>query len=328
MKKNYVPAIDGMRVMAILMVILIHTTSKTLGANSNEIMSMPITFLLNQITRGAVAIFIMISGFVLEQGYDGQPALFYKKRFIKILLPYFFWSLVYYYFIYAPNPTDLWLVLLGGGAAYQLYFIPSLLILYLLFPILRQMREVMALALGIVQIGLLYWDYSVKPLPPELGPINIVLLNYLVFWIGIVAARNQEKILSLVGRYKIYFIAMSLMSGLYVWVEGLGGYLMTGNYLTFYSQRRVSILLYTVFLMSTLFYFWKNGIFVEITKKMSELSFFVFFVHLIFLEWIWNNWPMIHRPEYGLLFFVMITSLSFGSAFVVHKIKPLIKVCG
>ena len=329
MKKTYVHAIDVIRIVAILMVIVIHTSSKTLGVGNNDLLGMPLTFWFNQITRGAVAIFIMISGFVLEYGYNGNALDFYKKRASRILTPYIFWSAIYYFFVYAPNPNNFFLILLIGGAAYQLYFIPSLLLFYLAFPWIRKITSVKWLVLlSIVQLGWLYWDYSIKSLQ-SWGPISIVLMNYLVFILGIMAARYQDKILKIVQKNSIYFVLMSVISGSYVWLEGLGGYLNTNDYLAFYSQRRISILIYTIFLTATLFYFFGKSFFTKtIFKTLSGLSFFVFFVHIIFLELIWTNSEIIHRPEYGLTLFILVTSLSFGSAWLVHRSRFLAKICG
>ena len=328
MKGKYIAAIDSLRVVAILMVIIIHTTSKTIGANGNDLLGMPLTFWFNQITRGAVALFIMISGFVLEYNYNNNAIEFYKKRMGRIIVPYLFWSAIYYFFIYAPNPNNFFLILLVGGAAYQLYFIPSLLILYLLFPVIRKISKNGIILLAIGQLILLYWDYSVKSLQ-SWGPISVVLLNYLVFILGIMAARNQEKILNIVNKNKYYFIFISLASGIYVWLEGLGGYLSTGDYLMFYSQRRISILIYTTILAATLFYWFGKKIFEKpIFKKLSELSFFVFFVHLIFLENIWQRFEFTQRSEYGGVLFGGVTILSFALAGVIHKSKLLTKICG
>ena len=55
-----------MRAIAILAVILIHTTTRTLEATHYNLTSYPWTLLLNQVSRFAVPLFFLISGFVLE----------------------------------------------------------------------------------------------------------------------------------------------------------------------------------------------------------------------------------------------------------------------
>ncbi|MDZ7587084.1 MAG: acyltransferase family protein [Patescibacteria group bacterium] len=96
------PAIDAMRLLAILAVVLVHTTTRTLQVTGYDLNVTWWPLLLNQITRFAVPMFFLISGFVLELNYDHHPYYlsFLKKRLSRILVPYLFWSLIYYFFVY------------------------------------------------------------------------------------------------------------------------------------------------------------------------------------------------------------------------------------
>jgi len=139
-QKLYNPIIDILRTISIFAVILVHTTTRTLEASSFALLKIPWTLFLNQIARFAVPLFFMIPGFVLELNYHLHEnyLTYLKKRFSRIFIPYLFWSLIYYLFVYYKGRDPNFIsALLRGDASYQLYFIPALLIFYLLFPLIH-----------------------------------------------------------------------------------------------------------------------------------------------------------------------------------------------
>lgn len=220
--KTSVYAIDALRVVAILAVLLIHTTTRTLEASHYNLNAFPLSIFLNQIARFAVPMFFMISGFVLELNYDGNTSFwqYLKKRFSRIFIPYLFWSGVYYLFVYKVHSTGFFQDILTGNASYQLYFIPSLLIFYLIFPLLHKIYKIISnrwvlITLGVIELGLLYQDYyyhnSTNPFP-----VDVTLFNYFVFILGMVASHHREKIIELVGKWKYWLILVTGMAGVYV----------------------------------------------------------------------------------------------------------------
>src|SRR5579872_2203437 len=102
MNKRYDFAIDILRTISILAVIIIHTSTKIIAWSHNDLNSYAFAFWLNQIFRFAVPLFFLISGYVLELNYSHNKSYFVyiKKRVNKIFIPYIFWSMVYYFFIY------------------------------------------------------------------------------------------------------------------------------------------------------------------------------------------------------------------------------------
>src|SRR5260221_11166343 len=92
--KTYNPALDALRVISILAVVLIHTTTRHLEITHYDLVHTTFTLLLNQLSRFAVPLFFLISGFALEMSYkeDISYFSFLKKRLSKIFVPYIFWS--------------------------------------------------------------------------------------------------------------------------------------------------------------------------------------------------------------------------------------------
>ena len=326
------------------MVLLIHTTTRSLEASGFNIVGFSWTLFLNQISRFAVPLFFILSGFVLELSYKNGMSFwsFVKKRFSRIFTPYLFWSGIYYLFVYTQNNDNFLRVILTGNASYQLYFIPTLCIFYLMFPFLHRVykfisnKVVLLVILG-SQIYLLNFDYNVAKFEYS-EPIHIAILSYFFFLIGMVAARNVDKINIWLGKWKTFLPVATLLSGLYVFWEGREKYLGTGNYLSYYSQWRPSILIYTLLIGLTFYYFFEfTGLKHSIVAKFSKYSFFVFFVHVAVLEAVWllagKNLFYLTNGVAGKfffdpIFFGIVSLISFLIAFVLRKIPKSEKILG
>ncbi len=343
--KQYIQAIDFLRFLAILAVLLIHTTTRTLEAAGYDLAKFPFTLFLNQAARFAVPLFFIISGFLLEINVSEKfdYLTYYKKRFTRILLPYLFWSLIYYLFVYNQSQENFLTVILTGNASYQLYFIPTLCVFYLFFPLLhkiyRYLTSLPALALlGVTQVWLMNQDYFVKQFTFA-EPLRILLLSYFFFIIGMAAAGHKEKIMAVTGKIKYALLLFLPLNIYYIFNEGYSRYLKTYNIGAFYSQWRPDVLIYTIILGITLFYLYeKRKFYSKIIENLSGLSFFVFFVHVIILE---NAWSFFAKDLFGLLnysaagriifdpiFFLTVTLGSFLSAYLLHKIPHLYRITG
>jgi probable poly-beta-1,6-N-acetyl-D-glucosamine export protein len=340
-QKQYYPAIDALRILAILAVILIHTTTRTLEVSNLDLLKVPWTLLLNQLSRFAVPLFFIISGFVLELNYPFHAGYFsyLKKRVNRLFIPYIVWSAIYYYFVYTNHTRSFFSALLDGSSSYQLYFIPALLLFYVFFPLVHKFYKIFAnkwilIILGIIQLALLYQDYYIKPFL-FIYPVKIVILNYYAFILGAVASHNKDYLISLVDRWKKWLVVVIILTEGWVFIEGRNLYLATRNYLYFYSQWRPSVFLYTLSLGSIFYYvFSKISANNLLIKKLSKLSFFVFFIHVIVLEFLWKNFGIhmfrtnkhiIEQIWFDPAFFLAVSCLSFFIAYLAHKIPLLLR---
>jgi surface polysaccharide O-acyltransferase-like enzyme len=343
--RQHIKSIDYLRVISILAVVLIHTTTRTLETVGYDLNGFPMTLFLNQIARFAVPLFILISGFVLEISYNPKENYFsfIKRRFSKIFIPYIFWSAIYYFFVYNQNHDNFLKVILTGNASYQLYFIPTLCIFYLLFPFLYKIYNLISkwwslTILGISQILLMRYDYFVKQFSVS-DPLRVLILSYFLFIIGIVAARNKEKIFEIIRKIKYAFIVLIPSLAFYLFEEGRSRYFLTYDIKAFYSQWRPSVFVYTVLVSLILFYIFEKSKFQSmLMEKLSKLSFLVFFIHVIVLE---NLWAIFGKNLFNIfskslggriffdpIFFGMVAITSFFIAFILHKIPKLWRVTG
>lgn len=329
---SYNYAVDALRIVAILAVIAIHTTTKNLDLVSHDLKNNLILFIINQLVRFAVPLFFLISGFVLELSSSIEINYFdyLKKRLNRIFLPYFFWSAIYYIFIYTYHSTNYFITLLDGSAAYQLYFIPSLLIFYLIFPFLHHHYSYISLKrviflLGFIQFSILSFDYYLKPIT-LLSPVATTLSYFFSFYLGIILAHYQFQLVSFIAKTKYFILVILFLSGTFVFLQAYSLYYLTHNYLFFYSQHRTSILIYTLAFGGFFYYlFDKFKILPNLIKIFSSLSFFVFFVHVLVLE-LFLKYVNPHPTAF--IFFLAISSISFLIAYIAHKIPYLSKLTG
>lgn len=334
-----------MRAIAISAVVLIHTTTRTIEAAKGNIQALSWTLFLNQMAKFAVPLFFMVSGFSLELNYPFHTSYFafLKKRLGKIFIPYIFWSTVYYFFIYAQNHDNFLWVLYSGNASYQLYFIPTLFIFYLLFPLIHRMYGFLAnkwvlLTLVYSQMAVLHKDYFVKPYKLD-DPIHTLLMCYFVFILGMVAAKNKDALFEFAKKWKVILTGTTAILGFFIFIEGMTNFTKTGNYLTFYSNFRPSTLIYAVSLGILLFYiFDREHLKYSPRKKLSDLSFFIFFIHVIVLENVWKYFGSDLFNTFGgtfygkilfdPLFFLSVFGTSFLIAFIIRKIPFASKITG
>ena len=145
--RNY--AIDFIRFVAIIGVVLIHVSTAFTERVIINSFNFYLFHFLNQFARFAIPLFFGISGFLLAARYTKiHPIVdFYKRRISKIILPYTIWVLIYYLIVFPNSIKSLqsWDFLenfFKGNASYQLYFIPAIVVLYLIFPLLVAKRKI------------------------------------------------------------------------------------------------------------------------------------------------------------------------------------------
>jgi surface polysaccharide O-acyltransferase-like enzyme len=343
--KVYHPHIDALRLISILAVIMIHTTTRSIESTFMNLKIQTFCLFLNQSARFAVPLFFMISGYVLELSFQNNPNIlvYLKKRISRIFVPYLFWSVIYYFFVYTKHNVNFPMALLTGSASYQLYFIPALILFYGIFPIIHRYVSFFSKWWAIViltfgEVAILSADYYFRSVN-VFYPIGIGLFNFLPFIIGLIAAHHSQHLFTLINKYKLHLFSATAILMFFVFFEGRTKYLSDYNYLSFYSQWRPSIFFYTIFLAASGYYvFNKIPLNQKLVKTLADSSFLVFFTHIIVLELVWKyvgkaifytSW--LHAASsiwFDPLFFLVVTVISFFSAWQIHKIKIITKIIG
>ncbi len=132
------------RAYAMSIVVLIHVAS-VLAPHYNTISPADwwISNAYHAFSKGGPPIFTLVSGLLLLGVPASQPIpVFFRKRFIKVLIPFLFWAVVYLawriFFLHETlAPYDMVRTLFDGPVYYHLWFIQMILGLYLATPVLR-----------------------------------------------------------------------------------------------------------------------------------------------------------------------------------------------
>ncbi len=139
-------AIDILKGLAIIGVVAIHYLSGIEQADKLFYSHFEQYVGWDQLLRFCVPLFVAMSGFTLAKKYLLAPFSWKEyllRRVIRILPLYIFWSIVIAWIVnLTPGwsrfiaGTSWWRILIYGKADYHLYFVPMIVQLYLLFPLL------------------------------------------------------------------------------------------------------------------------------------------------------------------------------------------------
>lgn len=133
---------EYLKIISIFGVIIIHSSAPYLLKYKNETIGWWTGNLYDTLFRWCIPVFFMLSGtFILEQVQSVSIRQFYLRRFKRIVMPFFIWSVVYFIWRVLVNKEEIAIVnffwlFLKEPVYYHLWFIYTLIGLYLLAPFL------------------------------------------------------------------------------------------------------------------------------------------------------------------------------------------------
>ena len=311
--------IDLARVIAMLSVILIHVTSTYINNVSRlMILNMNTAFILNQVTRFSVPLFIMLSGISLGlTDTAGGIKQFYKNKIFKIGIPYIFWFTIY--FLYSHNfnlitvsPRSLIKSFLLGQATSHLYFVALIFQFYLLYPFLRNVvrknpwRNILISFIISYTIQQLFFlrNFNVDLIPTFICPylwmlfptwlfyfvVGVALTKPHLFLIQKFSFQNASLILITTSIYSVFFVVESKTIGML-------------------DSIKPSLNIYTLLVLLSSFALWKYVEKYKAIQKLTEYwakhSMTVYFNHVLVLNF-FRPFPFFNRGISG-MFFLYIT---------------------
>jgi surface polysaccharide O-acyltransferase-like enzyme len=332
---------DLLRAVATLTVIGIHVTAAYVYTSIWGCAA-------NQFARFAVPLFLIMSGFLLCNADLHGPAFssqsFYRKRFRKILWPYFIWSL-FYSCLTGLMGADLLASLLQlptqliwGTAYYHLYFVVIVIQLYLLYPwlyrwVLRAPRLCLLTALALTlscQIMLNMHTLGQLSLPPQLNNLYLVFFPVWIFFFvfGMVAARYNKS-------WQLFFKPRRGLWAL-LWMGSFGLLLADGYaHNTYGSSSRPTVMLYTLctyfFLYSLALHY--QGHFRKTINWIARQSFLIYLLHpfvlsgLVALANLMGKPDLWNRTRGMIAIYLLVTLLSCGASYLI-SLTPLAEKLG
>jgi surface polysaccharide O-acyltransferase-like enzyme len=134
--------LDVLRGAAALAVIILHASTGPVTEQAAVGRASWVLLIANVATRFAVPVFMILSGMglTLSTHRDESYPRFMRRRLSSIMPEYIAWTLIYVWLLPSDGPMSLRTVLadlLTGHASRHLYFVPAVVRLYLLYPVLR-----------------------------------------------------------------------------------------------------------------------------------------------------------------------------------------------
>lgn len=318
--------IDIARAFAALAVVLIHICEPALAASYN-VQKIPLLYLSILVaSRFAVPMFVVLSGMGLAISYRPNETYlqFIKRRLTKLLPAYIVWTIIYSFVVHegrfvwqTPSLATLGLNMVTGNACSHLYFVPRIIELYLLFPLIYKVLRTRIgwIACITAAIGLIIARHQVS----SLGDLGIVSqlggsLSWLVFFVmGIWFVQSEHIVLF--GRPS-YRLATSIV--LPTAIVGMTAYLyrmtnVSHSVDTVTEYMKVFNIFYVPLVIAWILGTqWKNPLILSPLKHLARQSYGLYLSHYLVL--------LAYRAVYSALGFSDSGFLLFAGSLILTMV--------
>ena len=331
---------DILRIMACICVVTIHVLGKFIDIPIKTL-NWNIMNFCEILTRFSVCIFFMISGALFLQRDTIDIKRLFKKNISKLIFFYFSWALIYFcyslkYSSYE-NIDEVLSEIVGGGGAYQLWFVPALIMVYLWFPILANAIHGKKIdvfyMICICGLSVLYKTIEVIPDCPKfvLTFIDTFSTSYYVYIIYALLGYylSTKKIESKRGWLIVIFIINSIIfSFLSYKLCVLANESIQSLYVYMTIPQFVNAICVFAFFISRKKMILKSKT-INLVKYVSDSTLGVYGIHILILVYALNNicWPSAENNIFAFLIYdIGIVCVSFFIIFIIKKIPIFRKV--
>ena len=307
--KERIVYLDFLRCLAIFFVIVLHSIA-TIIVNPAfyQCPSWYLCMIIDPFNRTGVPLFFMISGYLLLSSPKTEHILdFYKHNIPKLVVPLTTWSLIYYFaeVIYTQKPIDIYDFLssfFDQGISFHMWFIYSLLGIYLLCPFLKRIVDNCSFKQLMVLLGIILFPTTIRPILNSVLPFDIYLFAPLMegligyfllgYLLGQMNFHKRARILVYLGGIIGYGVCLlgnlSAASSQAISLPMDGGY-MLNHYLL---ASGIFIFFRTLSTAHLSQHVWLS----KLLAKLSNLTFNVYWVHVLVLyaitDFIGRNVPI------------------------------------
>ena len=220
--KNWIPELQSFSGLAIIFVVLIHSTSYYLLSVLNKTSFEEVDFatrLVDNLIHGAVPMFIFVAGYKYALNNIDKPYKEYAiSRTNKVIKPFLMISMVFFIKDIIVNLESLNIrnsaisffeIFIGYNIAYQLWYIPMYLLISLTYPIIHKLIKSEKIKLIFI-VGIVIIQYSLSWYSELLAshPFDFIYY-YLFFHMGLVFYKYDIK--SKVKKWDIKIIVTYLI---------------------------------------------------------------------------------------------------------------------
>lgn len=328
--------LDLLRSFAIVMVLVLHSISDYIvRPDLYGTASWYIYLVLNAASRTGVPIFLMISGYLMLSSDRSRDVKgFYKKSLVHIIIPLLFWNVAYYaykcFMGYTVFSFDtLWRSIINNGTEYHLWYLYTLIGIYLLVPFLKVIVDNCSLKeLGLLLFIMLLCP-SVRPFINTVAPVYIYLFEPLFngyiscFLMGYIFGKvklDLRKVLCL-GAVGIVCLAVSVIfHHTHSSVSAVNLAFNGGYSLPHFGLAAA------VFVLAR-YIFYSRTFLAGVVSAVSKLSFGIYLVHVMVNDVIFKNFMIDASPVLiSAYIFAVSFTVSIIISFILNKIKYVKKV--
>ena len=300
--RRYQPQLDLLRIFAAFCVILLHVLSPLhTSAADFGTRTWHAANLLNEITRIGVPLFLMLTGTLLLPAASTKDfSNFYRRRLSRVLIPFLVWNLIYYVYNRTQNGLPVldrafFDQLINNGSEYHLWYVYTLVGIYLILPFLARMLDGCANRQIFWLIVLTTFPTTLRPFLNITTPVYIFLFNPLMEgYLGYV----------ILGHY-LNRIPKSRLTAAAIPVCGIAGFTIGVSFNYFRSSNEALDLMfnggYTInhyllaaaaFLLARHLPMPSTAILARILQKLSALTYTVYLAHVLILAQLYKYLPL------------------------------------
>ena len=159
--------IDFLRIIASVAVFVIHVSAQNIYKTSVASSYWHAMNIYDSLCRWGVPIFVMVSGALFLQKDDIPPKEIWGKYVKRIVLAFFFWSMVYYIFggnsvgeqisnLTTKDSLLCWSTIIGGH--YHLWFLPMLVGIYICIPFFKRVVSDKRIMIYYLATSFVFWS--------------------------------------------------------------------------------------------------------------------------------------------------------------------------
>ncbi|NFG69738.1 acyltransferase [Clostridium sporogenes] len=284
--KKRIESMDILKSLSTLAVIMIHVSASAINNSQFDTNIYKFSLILNQLSRFSVPVFIFLSGMGLTLSYKKKESyLKYElHRLNKVVPEYLLWSSIYYFFIMERKGLrELLVGCAGGDIYYHLYFVPIIIIFYIMFPLFfnffkTNLALILSFLVNISFTTFNYLNYNAN-LPLSMGIET--LFNWIFYFI--LGINIGKKFFNMEAKIKSYrkFITISTVTISFLFIlESFYSIIITKDLEHATTFIRPAVIVYsTFFIFFILALDWKDSFFSKMSIFISKHSYIIYLSH-------------------------------------------------
>ena len=340
--KHRILWIDLIKVFAIFSVLVLHIAAPILEQYNNiSLSSWHIGNIYDSAVRMSVPLFFMISGVLLLNSKEENLNTFFKKRFLKVVIPLIVWTFLYILFrkYIQHQDINIFIQLFKGILSpryFHLWFLYVIVGIYLILPLLKILINNSTTKMQIYFLLLWLYSFSIIPSIGEFTGQNIP--NYLPMMSSFIGFLVLGFLLEKIKISKKFFYISILLAIASTAIAILGTYYLTekaNKFIPFFYHYSNIIII----IQASAYFIMMRYIAEEYISNMPKLKSIIFTISFTSLG-IYLIHPMIlfllrekmgiyalngGNPTYTILLTLFLTYiLSFFTIYLIQKI-PILK---